>query len=174
MSGWRKHLVWAATALVLAAVLVSVSSWRGFLELIRVEPLLTEQVQLETTVQLDGATINVTSAGLGDSEQFDVSRVDDETQQVLRVSAIYLPAEVREEVQSCTAQVTATVDGVTARYQPQFSLSEVACDGTDLTPQQSQFYFVLPKGEVSDAALHLQVGSDSSRWLAVDLRGQLD
>lgn len=169
MKGWRKQLLWAGAVLVLAVALVGFSAWRGFVDLVREEPVLTRSAPVEGTVHLDGATLTVVAAEFGDSEQFDVRRVDDATQQVLRVSSLYVPTEIREEIDHCSARLSATVDEIRARYQPVFSMSEVACDGTELGPQQSEFYFVLPKGEVDEATFYLQVGGSLYRWLAVEV-----
>lgn len=167
MTGWRKQLLWLSAVLALAVALVGFSAWRGFLDLLQQEPVFTRSVPLNSTVHLTDATVTVAAADLGSSETFDVSRMDDENQQVLRVSSLYFPTEIQEDIEYCTALLSATVDDVAARYQPRFSLTEGTCDGTELSPQQSEFYFIIPSGDVAEATFYLQLGGESYRWLAV-------
>lgn len=170
MTPWLRQLSWAAAVLALSLVLVGVSSWRGFGEILREHPVLTQGAEIDTPVVLDGALVTIASAEFGDSETFDVRRVDDESQQILRISTIYAPSRPQPGVESCAAQLTVRIDGLESWHQPRFSLSEVACEGTSLGSQQSQFYFVLPRGEITDATLYLQVGGASPTWLETRIR----
>ncbi|WIY81934.1 hypothetical protein [Propionimicrobium sp. PCR01-08-3] len=169
MTGPHRQVRWLAVVLMLALVLVVTSSWRGFRELLRDEPIWTRTVSTGDAVQIGGASVTVTSAEFGDSERFDIGRIDDQAQQILRVSSLYLPTQTSDDVEYCAAALDVTVGDISSSHRPRFSASEVACDGTDPAAQQSEFYFILPAGEVAEATFYLQVGEDSFRWLAVEI-----
>ncbi|MGJ3509584.1 hypothetical protein [Enemella sp. A6] len=163
-------MAWRLIAvLVVVPVYLLVAGWADFQDLRTTEPVRTRTVAVGEPVAVRDATVTVRRTRITDSTTMDISGVDDATQQLLVVEVDLQVHRPMPDLTACTARLDADVDGVSAHHQARFSASKIACDGSKTGVQHSTFVFVVPRGEVRQASLFLQVGPDSPTWLLAEV-----